>query len=179
MNSDIKPTLRKLAACLPFLCSLLLSACQPKADNANFQSPCADALIAYAERYPSADPQDLYKLVFQDLYGPGHLLTDSASCAMYIEREIAAMDDSLSMPLYEYTLCDSNFVRVDLHLVADGTICVGCLTSAVMRSAEDMATPDPRFVLSHSAAFRAAYRPHYRIVRRDIFEKEILPLIKN
>lgn len=156
--------------------SLVVACRHPKAEPV---VPCSEALMAYAESYPLAEPQDLYKLVFQDLYGPGHLLTDSAACATYIERELGEMHGMPVMPMYEYTLCDSNFVRVNLSLVADSTICVGCLTSAVMRSAEEMPTPDPRFVLSHSAAFREAYHPHYRIVRRDIFENEILPLINN
>lgn len=156
----------------------LLVACQPPQPASEAGVPCADALTAYADRYPAAEPQDLYKLVFQDLYGPGHLLTDSAACAYYIGNEVGSMPDSNGMPDYEYTLCDSNFVRVNLLLVSRGTVGVEQLTSAVMRSAECMPTPDPRFVLSHSAAFKAAYAPHYRIVRRDIFENEILPLIK-
>ena len=156
----------------------LFVACQPPQPASEAGVPCADALMAYADRYPAAEPQDLYKLVFQDLYGPGHLLTDSAACAHYINDEVGSMPDSNGMPDYEYTLCDSNFVRVNLLLVSRGTVGVEQLTSAVIRSAEGMPTPDPRFVLSHSAAFKAAYAPHYRIVRRDIFENEILPLIK-
>lgn len=31
------------------------------------------------------------------------------------------------------------------------------------------------YALHHSRAFSAAYDPHYRIIRRDIFEKELLP----
>ncbi len=135
--------------------------------------------MAYAERYPAAEPQDLYKLVFQDLYGPGHLLTDSAECYQYLEREILeyCTDDTTAFPLYEYTLCDSNFVRVNLYLVKWGKIDLEQLVSAVMRSAEGLLTPDHKYVMSHSAAFKAAYAPHYRIVRRDIFEREILPLL--
>lgn len=134
--------------------------------------------MAYAEQYPEAEPADLYKLVFQDLYGPGHLIVDSASCAGYIQREVEAMGTTALFPLFEYTLCDSNFVRVNLQLVKDGRISVRDLTRAVLCSAEGMPAPDSKFVQSHSAAFKAAYDPHYRIVRRDIFEKDILPLIK-
>lgn len=158
---------------------LLLAACTtPPAP----QGPegCADALIQYAVRYPAAEPQDLYKLVFQDLYGPGHLLTDSTDCARYIGEELSRMaadtTESTAVP-YEYTLCEGNFVRVDLGLVQQGTISIGQLTSAVMRSAEGLLRPDHRFVMSHSAAFKEAYHPHYRIVRSDIFEQELLPLI--
>ena len=34
-----------------------------------------------------------------------------------------------------------------------------------------------KYAISHSSDYREAYKPHYRIVRRDIFEKEIKPLI--
>lgn len=148
----------------------------------NSRSQCADALMRYTQRYPAAESQDLYKLVFQDLYGPGHLLTDSLAAVRYISREVAEMNDAYPadisnvndgpFPLYEYTLCDSNFVRVNLILVKRGVIPLHRLVSALLRSAEGLPTPDAKFVMSHSSAFKAAYDPHYRIVRRDIFDRE-------
>lgn len=160
-----------------FMVAFVFAACRPTAVPPQSDASCADGLMAYAEEYPAAEPQDLYKLVFQDLYGPGHLLTDSADCAKYIKQEVAAMADSNGLPDFEYTLCDGRFVRVNLLLVQKGEISVEKLTSAVMRSAEGLPTPEHRFVMSHSAAFKATYDPHYRIVRRDIFESELLPLI--
>ena len=35
-----------------------------------------------------------------------------------------------------------------------------------------------KYAISHSPDFREAYRPHYRIVERSIFEREIKPLIE-
>ena len=35
-----------------------------------------------------------------------------------------------------------------------------------------------KYVVHHSGSFNWAYKPHYRIMRRDIFEAVILPLIK-
>ena len=35
-----------------------------------------------------------------------------------------------------------------------------------------------KYAISHSPEFREAYHPHYRIVERSIFDREILPLIK-
>ena len=156
---------------------LTLCSCRSAVKPEAVEVPCADALIAYAEQYPEAEPTDLYKLVFQDLYGPGHLITDSASCAGYIQREVDAMAETALFPLFEYTLCDSNFVRVNIYLVKWGKISLQHLVSALLRSTEGLPSPDPKFVMSHSAAFKAAYAPHYRIVRRDIFERELLPLI--
>lgn len=145
--------------------------------NVKAQTPCGEALMQYAQRYPAAEATDLYKLVFQDLYGPGHLLTDSLAAVRYISKEVAEMKDTNTFPLYEYTLCDSNFVRVNLILVKRGIISLPELVSAVLRSAKGLPTPNPKFVMSHSTAFKASYDPHYRIVRRDIFEREILRLI--
>ena len=34
-----------------------------------------------------------------------------------------------------------------------------------------------KYAISHSPDYRNAYAPHYRIVRRDIFEREIRPLL--
>ncbi len=149
---------------------------------------CPEALKSYVARYPQAQPEDLYKLVFQDLYGPGHLLTDSLAAVRYITREIEEMSDSAypehlhdiyddPFPLYEYTLCDSNFVRVNLILVKRNIIPLSQLVSALLRSTEGIPSPDHRFVMSHSAPFKAAYDPHYRIVRRDIFQRELFPTI--
>ncbi len=35
-----------------------------------------------------------------------------------------------------------------------------------------------KYAISHSPEYRETYHPHYRIVERSIFDKEILPLIK-
>jgi hypothetical protein len=35
-----------------------------------------------------------------------------------------------------------------------------------------------KYAISHSPDYRNAYHPHYRIVERNIFEKEIKPLIE-
>jgi hypothetical protein len=35
-----------------------------------------------------------------------------------------------------------------------------------------------KYVVHHSQKFNEHYHPHYRIIRRDIFEKKILPLLK-
>ena len=61
-------------------------------------SQCPEALMRYAERYPAAEPTDLYKLVFQDLYGPGHLLTDSLAAVRYISREVAEVPSTTTSP---------------------------------------------------------------------------------
>jgi len=160
-----------------FLLVSVLPLCQACRQQQSDEPQRGDALISYVERFPECEPQDLYKMVFQDLYGPGHIISDSASCAGYILHEVETMDDCDRFPLYEYTLPDSHYVRVNLVLVKRGLIGTEELTSAVLRSVQQGRQPDMRFHMSHSQRFKAAYDPHYRIVRRDIFEREIMPLL--
>ncbi len=42
----------------------------------------------------------------------------------------------------------------------------------------DSVLTEGKYAISHSPEYREAYHPHYRIVERRIFEKEIKPLIK-
>ena len=35
-----------------------------------------------------------------------------------------------------------------------------------------------KYVMHHSASFRDAYHPHYRIIHRSVFEEQILPRLK-
>jgi len=35
-----------------------------------------------------------------------------------------------------------------------------------------------QYAVHHSRHFNEVYDPHYRIIRRDLFEREILPLLK-
>ena len=37
---------------------------------------------------------------------------------------------------------------------------------------------DGKYVVHHSPAFDSCYQPHYRIVRKDVFEKNLLPKMK-
>ena len=36
-----------------------------------------------------------------------------------------------------------------------------------------------RYAISHSPDYREAYSPHYRIIKREIFEQELKPLLQN
>ena len=116
---------------------------------------------------------------------------------------------------YEYTMPDSHFVRVDLHVVADGRVPKELLVDVLMESAatppymtqeewvsrwqeiksvaeslapkphgfeEDAAAIDSLlaegdYVMHHSSRYNGEYNPHYRLVRRDLFEQHILPLL--
>lgn len=170
------------------------------------------ALTKMLEQYPAATVQDVYKSFFQNHFGPGHLITDTAAVRAWSMQEIAeTAADSVLNPYFEPTGADGRYVRVYLRCVNEGKITADQLLSAFLRSAQpvdesdstwtkewagiaetaiELGFPAEEAVLEelgeaarlnhavrHGDAYRNAYHPHYRIVRKEIFKKELLPYI--
>ena len=164
--------------------------------------------------FPQSTLQDLYKSFFQSVYGPEHLVTDSAKVVAYMDVELR-QDFNDEYPLVQFVGITGNFVRVNLSAVKKGYVPKGLLASCFIRSSQyksDVGIDDFRkqwrkvvryiadngiqldnfshdslyvenllakgkYVWVHSPQYKAAYKPHYRIVERSIFEKEIKPLL--
>ncbi|MDR1336560.1 MAG: hypothetical protein LBK22_07010 [Tannerella sp.] len=163
--------------------------------------------------YPESTLQDLYKHFFQDCFGPGHLVADTASAGAYLDRELASLEQASGGAYYEPTGFNRNFYRVNLSVIKEGIIPRDVFFDAFIRSAGNMQTLTPeewkmewngidsiiqtmnlslagygqdreklfslleqgKYAVHHSEPFSKAYDPHYRIIKRDIFLKEILP----
>jgi len=175
------------------------------------------ALEYQLTNYPVSGLTDLYKNFFQDRYGPGHLLTDSAAAMNSLKEEIRnTYGFSLHHPA-ETVGYKHRFVRVDLFLVRNGTIPFDLFTRAFLSSGQSFEQPEPEqwkkewhrillvakkyrdkiegfdrdkaaidsllnagdLAVHHSRMYLDAYDPHYRIIRKDIFDKELAPLINN
>lgn len=164
--------------------------------------------------YPQSTLQDIYKSFFQDRFGPGHIVADTAQAAAYLRRELESVD-SLGVRLYEPTGAHGNYYRVALAAVAGGKVPFGTYLSCFLRSVRDVQAVDVEewaaewaqikrtidgmslvlpgyesdaaaieeilanghYAVHHSRLYNASYAPHYRIIDKDIFEKEILPLL--
>ena len=174
-------------------------------------------LSDYLRRFPEAQLQDVYKLCFQDIYGPGHIIKDSASCVQYIIREMEQVDTAdTRYPDYEYAGVEGNYVRVNIKVLKQGRFDLGRFVQLLMLSARQekpmpiydwrgqwqrlqtmLGTFQPRphnfeadasllqqmfdrgeYVFHHSTRFNQAYGPHYRLIRRDLFEQELLPVLQ-
>ena len=84
--------------------------------------------------YPESTLQDIYKSFYQDRFGPGHMISDTASARNYLMRELSEMSEA-SAVYYEPTGNEGRFVRVYLSAVADGLIPADQLLDAFVRSA--------------------------------------------
>ncbi|MBR1644134.1 MAG: hypothetical protein IJ684_02030 [Bacteroidales bacterium] len=213
---------KRFLLCLAGL-SLVAGACQQATTQETPSEPVATLQAAdilalyqsYADAFPAAALQDFYKYCFQDRFGPAHLITDSARCVAYIERETAEAD-SLGGPRYEPLRFCNGYVRVNLSAVADGLLDAPTLANAVRQSAtqpdaaqlaawpaqwdsvmvqlHELSTlpthfaddstaianllAEGKYVYHHSRTFNETYHYHYRLVRRDIFDAELLPRLE-
>lgn len=197
-----------------FTICLIAISCPVEAQENSRRDSIEAGIKRIMTAYPKATLQDIYKSFFQDNYGPGHLMGDTAAAAAYVRRELGSFDLASGSD-YEATGSESNFVRVNLQVVKDGRVPLDTFLDAFMRSARQFQVPpieqwsrkweeicevvedmdlklpgqaedserilkqlsegDP--TIHHSLIYETAYKPHYRIILRSIFESEILPFL--
>ena len=119
------------------------------------------------QTYPQSRLLDLYKSCFQDYMGAEHLVSDRQRVKTYLDEELKTTSIDDLMP-WNYEPCgiDSNFYRVSIRTIKESVI------------SEDLLLSAGKYAISHSPEYREAYHPHYRLVERGIFERELKPLIK-
>ena len=163
--------------------------------------------------YPESTLQDIYKSFYQEHFGPGHIISDTASARSYLMRELSEMGKTQS-PYFEPTGSQGDYVRVYLSVVADSLITAEQLLDAFVRSANSRQEPNVNWIdkwetivsiiqankielegfetdlpllteaarnsqaVHHSRRYNEVYHPHYRIVERSIFERDLKPVLK-
>lgn len=184
------------------------------ADKKEFEQAVRSAVERQMQRYPKSTLKDLYKNFFQDKFGPGHLIGDTAAAGNYLRKELASYT-VVSGEVAEPTGWEGNFLRVNLSVIKTGQIPYLVFFDAFVRSVNGispmpvsewqkeweqieavirsmkLSLPDyeadrkeiddrlnkGEYVGHHSRVFEDTYTPHYRIIRKDIFENELKPLL--
>lgn len=163
-------------------------------------------LIEHLRRRPRMEVRDVYKLLYQGVFGVSHIMGEKAWERLKEEAERVDLLDHLDEPLVEPVSVDGRFLRVNLrpYLRQGGDL--RTLYRAMLESSEHVGDPtefvslwgmfkeaaaeqdldfddetirlydrsleetgpEPRH---HSAAYREAYYPAYRVVMRRIFEE--------
>ena len=120
--------MRKLILILALACSFSLFG--QSIDTVAVRSAIERQLTSY----PESTLQDIYKSFYQEHFGPGHIISDTASARRYLMRELSEMGETQS-PYYEPTGSQGDYVRVYLSAVADSLITAEQLLDAFVRSA--------------------------------------------
>ncbi|MCR5611525.1 MAG: hypothetical protein K6F68_06855 [Clostridiales bacterium] len=150
------------------------------------------------EMYPKMRAQDLYKLVYQHEFGCAHAVLDRGAARAWLESELNEVGQE-DLPLYEdigggwarvdLKALEKNNVGPDelLDWFVKSAEPAGDRTrfKELMSSLDGFELPFPREELDalisdmeragfpavhHSAEYRKAYRPAYRVVRKKFLE---------
>ena len=120
--------MRKLLLVLSLVCSFSLFG--QSVDTVAVRSAIERQLVTY----PESTLQDIYKSFYQEHFGPGHIINDTASARHYLMRELSEMGETQS-PYFEPTGSQGYYVRVYLSAIADSLITAERLLDAFIRSA--------------------------------------------
>ena len=92
--------------------------------------------------YPLSTLQDVYKSFYQEHFGPGHMISDTASVRRYLLRELSEMEETAAPYYYEPTGSQGAYVLVYLSAVANSLITSEQLLDAFVESANSWQKPD-------------------------------------
>jgi|SRR5690606_13158535 hypothetical protein len=98
------------------------------------------ALIqTHVARYPASGVADIYKLLHQATFGPGHAVASKKAAREWLEQEAGKVGEPLGEPLIESAHPEGHIVRVHLrpYLAQGGKL--DWLLDAFVRSAEMVA----------------------------------------
>ena len=99
----------------------------------------------HVERYPQARPRDVYKLIFQGIYGVGHIITGNAEEYLMEEAGRIPLEGYPGRPLIEPVSPDGSMVRVNLRPFLRKKLSLDGLFRVVMASA-DVKGDEERFI---------------------------------
>ena len=159
-----------------------------------FEQEMMDRLREQRELHPVMKQEDTVKFVFQAMLGPGHILSSREKVEAYIAREMDGLPEDPGEPLFEILSpdwCRLNLRRAKAEQIPPSVI-AGLMISipggrafsrqdvydTCVRLAESGETAIPdidslRSILdesrlpSHSAAYREAEHPAYRVVSTE------------
>lgn len=145
-------------------------------------------LDVHLSRWPAMRPQDILKLAYQSVCGPGHMISDAAACRAYLAEEwkitkgerfwepigggLARFHLGAPQPTEEeISLLSSLFIRTansrhgsqaELEAVLNA-VSPALLPPEVLSRYQAQGCP----AVHHSAAYNAAYAPHYRVMTQE------------
>ncbi len=99
-------------------------------------------MAAHLARYPESGILDVYKLLHQGAFGPGHLIANRRNAREWLEHECAQVQPDRMRPLVESIHPEGEVVRLHLRPYLAYQESVRTLLDAFVRSAQQV-TPGP------------------------------------
>lgn len=163
-------------------------------------------LMEHFERRPQMRAVDVYKLLFQGVFGVGHIVSEGARKRLEEEAESLDIDGHPTEPLIERVSVDGSMIRANLRPYLRRGLPLDTLYEAMEETAMERG-PTEKFLLAwsvfhdlacsgamkvngeeldslnrelqevgprphhHSEAYRDAYYPAYRVVKKEALER--------
>lgn len=124
-----------------FVICILLTMLAGCISDGDFRQKVKKSVTMQLNVYPESTLQDLYKNFFQDKFGPGHIISDTAMAKAYLEEELAEFETSAS-PEIEVIGWENNYVRINLSLLKNGVMPEQALLDAFIESANTAQMPE-------------------------------------
>jgi hypothetical protein len=118
-------------------------------------------LILHHKKYPKARPRDFYKLIFQGVFGVGHILSDKTKDYLVEEAHRVNLNDYPNRELLESVSPDGSIVRIYLRPFMRRNLDLETLYKVILRSAD--------LIGNHKEFFET-----WRIFRDMVESREIL-----
>ena len=140
-----------------FIAILLFSGC-----SNNDASKIETAIRKQLEKYPESRLQDIYKNFYQDCFGTGHAISDTAMVLNYLLNEIENTTSTSSTVRIDTLGWRHHFVRIPIDMVRQGKISAEDLTKVFVVSASKINPKDT-----------ANWKNEWQIISRIIEEKNL------
>lgn len=101
-------------------------------------------LREHAARYPLMEPADAVKLIYQNEFGGGHLITDPDKALRFLRMEYASVSRDPALPLTEDI--GGGIARVQLAALDEAVFPLERLNALFVRSAEEHRGDGERFL---------------------------------
>ncbi len=112
-------------------------------------------LREHFERRPLMRATDVYKLLFQGVFGVGHILSEGALKRLEEEAESLNIEDHPAEPLIERISVDGSMVRVNLRPYLRRELPLDKLYEAMEETSKDRGDPE-KFLFSWSVFYELA-----------------------
>ncbi|MCF8304487.1 MAG: hypothetical protein K9I94_14530 [Bacteroidales bacterium] len=126
----------KLISYVLLLLFIMMAGCEKSAKKQKIE----EAIALELKHYPEAALRDIYKNFFQDAFGPGHAIPDTAVAMRYLKHELGnaeQFDTLMFQPLgYQH-----RYYRVNLVLVKEDKIPLDAYFEAFVQSAREADPP--------------------------------------
>jgi len=105
--------LSELGIIITMMLTMILFACNSMKVSETVRS--WESLIKmHLMHYPDMQADDIYKMVYQGVLGPGHLGNDFQKILNYLNREMSQIEAISQMKLIENIAPDSSYIRINL-----------------------------------------------------------------